>query len=50
MIEDGITPKQISKNTFESPSSSGTATYTVSGYAHNWRCSCPDHQYRHVVC
>ena len=50
MIEDGLTPKQLSNDHFEIPSSKGDTTYTVSKYAHKWQCTCPDHQFRHVSC
>jgi transposase-like protein len=50
MIEDGLTPKQLSKDHFEIPSSKGDTTYTVFKYAHKWQCTCPDHQFRHVSC
>ncbi len=50
MIEDGVTPKQLSQDHFEIPSSKGNVTYIVSKYAHKWQCTCPDHQFRHVSC
>ena len=50
MIEDGVTPNQLSKDHFEIPSSKGDKTYIVSKYAHKWQCTCPDHQFRHVSC
>ena len=50
MIEDGVTPKPLSKDHFEILSSEGDKTYIVSKYAHKWQCTCPDHQFRHVSC
>ena len=50
MIEDGVTPKPLSKDHFEIPSSKGDKTYVVSKYAHKWQCTCPDHQFRHISC
>jgi putative transposase len=50
MIEDGISPKQIDRDRFEMPSASRNITYIVSKYYSRWVCTCPDHQFRHVIC
>lgn len=50
MIEDGIEPKQISKNRFEMPSQTSDRTYVVFNYANKWHCTCPDHEFRHTIC
>jgi hypothetical protein len=50
MIEDGVTPKLLSKDHFEVPSSNGKDNYIVSLYSHKWQCTCPDHQFRRTVC
>jgi putative transposase len=50
MIEDGVTPKQLSKDHFEVPSSNGKDNYIVSLYSGKWQCTCPDHQFRRTVC
>jgi transposase-like protein len=50
MIEDDVTPKQLSADYFEIPSPKGDTSYVVSKYANKWQCTCPDHQFRHVSC
>lgn len=50
MIEDGVTPNQLSKDHFEIPLYKGDKTYVVSKYAHKWQCTCIDYQFRHVRC
>jgi putative transposase len=50
MIENGIEPKQISKNRFEIPSQSKDLNYIVTSYASSWRCTCPDYEFRRVTC
>jgi hypothetical protein len=42
MIEDGVTPKPLSKDHFEIPSSKGDKIYIVSKYANKWQCTCPE--------
>jgi putative transposase len=50
MIEEGVTPKKLSKDKFEILSQTGDKTYTVSNYAHKWQCTCPDFKYCRVSC
>lgn len=50
MIEDGLSPKQLSEGCFEIPSQTNGNTYVVSNYAQKWQCTCPDHQFRHITC
>jgi len=50
MIENGVTPVQLSKDRFEIPSQSSDKTYIVSNYANKWQCTCPDHEFRHMAC
>ena len=50
MIEAGMIPNQLSENRFEIPSQTNGNAYIVSNYANKWHCTCPDHEFRHVLC
>lgn len=50
MIENGIEPRQLSQNQFEIASQSKDLNYIVTCYANSWSCTCPDYQFRHVIC
>ena len=50
MIEKGFEPTQIDDITFQVPSQSGNALYTVLHKYNAWSCDCPDYTYRHIEC
>jgi len=50
ILAKGCEPKQLDEATFRVPSQSGNGSYLVAFIDGEWRCECPDHQYRRVVC
>lgn len=50
ILAKGDEPKQLGDSTFQVPSQSGNGVYLVSFVNDEWRCECPDHMYRDVVC
>lgn len=53
IINNGVTPTVLSRNTFEIPSQSGNGIYKVTRNSENqsgWSCECPDHTFRGVEC
>jgi putative transposase len=50
MIEDGLTPTLVGRNKFEIPSQTNDNKYLVTLHGEDWRCTCPDYEYRHSVC
>jgi len=50
ILESGIQPREVGKETWIIPSQSGNGTYTVEFDVDEWHCSCPDFQYRGIEC
>lgn len=50
IIENGIQPKEVGKETWIIPSQNGNGTYTVEYDVDEYHCSCPDFFYRGVEC
>jgi transposase-like protein len=42
--------KRLDDNTYSVRSQSGNGSYVVISTEFGWKCSCPDHQYRHIKC
>ncbi len=42
--------KRLDEHTYSVQSQSGNGSYTVISTEFGWKCSCPDHQYRHLTC
>ena len=54
MLKDGVEPIEVKEDIYNVPSQSSGRTYTVITEGvddwKDWNCSCPDHEYRHVLC
>ncbi len=53
MINNGVMPAVLSRNTYQVPSQSSDKVYKVVSNLNNrsgWSCECPDHTFRGVEC
>lgn len=50
ILENGITPKEVGKETWVVPSQNGNGTYNVECHNDEWHCTCPDYEYRAIEC